>query len=388
MSNIEHNDVFELLAIDMDMPQEEIKDTLLSKGTNEFIHFIKKKNLWIHKTELKLTHELKDEYGKTLINKGIPINKYLTSLLDRYVKDDKFSTTPLCIECTDSVLRMYRGKTSDKVNYLMDNYVYQQDTSLMLLEHDPSIKDSFNGVINELTSTPKGICTFLKMLSNFNENKHMIINSLSSSLVTLCLASQTKNKSQESSETLINKAGILCLLQNIADIAGDKLCGMSSPDIIKMLINDEAMEVALATYIASANDDAPPVFSKLINKTNYHLRMLVTVRLFVDLLAEYDTDPQNLEIHKALHELAERGGHADKEIVSIIGKLFLPEAKHLILEHAYKIKNSCANFPIIWSTVGDMLPVKFLCTTESCNYSGGHKTLISKDVSITVKKYR
>ncbi len=55
----------------------------------------------------------------------------------------------------------------------------------------------------------------------------------------------------------------------------------------------------------------------------------------------------------------QKGGHADKEIVSIIGKLFLPEAKHLILEHAYKIKNSCANFPIIWSTVGDMLPVKF-----------------------------
>ncbi len=46
MSNIEHNDVFELLAIDMDMPQEEIKDTLLSKGTNEFIHFIKKEKIF------------------------------------------------------------------------------------------------------------------------------------------------------------------------------------------------------------------------------------------------------------------------------------------------------------------------------------------------------
>ncbi|PLX69734.1 MAG: hypothetical protein C0603_02020 [Denitrovibrio sp.] len=383
MTNITHNNVFEMLSVDMDIPQNEIKDILLSKGTDDFIHYIKNQDLWIHKTELILTKEVKDIHGKILINSGISINKYLVSLLERYVKDDKFTTSELSIECTDPVLSMYRDKSYKKINNIMDNYIYKEDTALLLLEKDKNIKTSFNNSVEQIISTPKGICTFLKMLENFKENKSSILNSLRSSLITLGLASYSGNKNQESCDILSVKSGILCILQNISEVSGDQLCGLSSPDIVKMLVNDDAMEQALALY-GNITDDAAPIFSDAVNRHNYYLRILVTVNLFVELIAESNTDAHNLEVHKALHELAERR-YADLEITTLLSKLFLPEVKHLILQEAYEIKKKCVNCPIIWSTVGDMLPVRFLCTTESCDYSGSHKTLISNDVIISAK---
>jgi len=381
MNTIEHNNVFELLSVDMDIPHHEIKDILISKGTKEFVGYLKKCDLWIHKTDLILSSEIKDSFGKVLINKGIPLNKYLTSLLERYVKDDKFSTSPFFIECTDDVLKMYRGKSYDKINTILDNHIYTKDTYALLFDSNPLIKDSFKNVVDEILTTPKGICTMLRILGGFSDYQDSISNSINSAFITLALSSYSCNKSMETSSTLANKAGIACLLQNITEIAGDHLCDSSAVEIIRTLVNDETLEQAVAMH-QSATYESAPIFSDQVNRTNYYLRVMVTVSLFVDLVYQNKTNAQNLEVHKSLYELADNG-YADKEVAAILGKMFLPEAKYLILEYAYKIKGKCINFPVIWSTVGDMLPVKFLCTTDSCQNAGSHKTFIPKDVNIT-----
>lgn len=378
MSNIEHRDIFELLAIDLDMPPEKVAEMLRSKGASAFTGFLKKKDFLINSSDLYLSSEIKDPHGKVLINSGIPLNKYLSSLLDKYVRDDQFTTSPFTIDCNENVLHLYQKKSKDKVNKIISEYIYKNNSYSAMFDNIPSVKSEFDSVMDNITANPKGVCTILRMTSSFETKPDLVLNSINSSLITLGLSSFANPVVTESSKTLSMKAGIVCLLQRIKDIAGEYFCESSSGEIIRTLVNDESLEQAVIMQ-NNADLDAAPIFSDKINRRNYYLRVLVTVSLFVDLVYQNKTDAQNLEVHKSLYELSEQG-YADKEITILLGKLFLPEAKYLILEHAYEIKNKCPKGPVIWSSVGDMLPVKFLCLHETCTHSGTHKTFIPKDV--------
>jgi len=380
MQNLEHEDIFEVLSIDLDLSPGKVKNILINKGTNDFKRYLKTKDLYLHKTDLILSSEIKDQYGKTLINKGIPLNKYMTSLLERYVKDSSFKTSPFLIECTEEALKMYRGKATDKMNSIIENHVYSSDEYAELFEKAKHIKYDFQNVLDTIMQSPKGISTLLKITSSFSDHKDIVLNSINSSLVTLGLADISGYKSSETGKIVTTKTGIVCMLKSINEISESSLCDNTSAEIVRMLVKDETLEQAAIMH-SSATYDSAPIFTDSVNRTNYYLKMLVTVSLFVDLVYQNKTDAHNLEVHKSLYELAELG-YADREVTSLLGKLFLPEAKALMLEYAYKLKTKCKYEPAIWSTVGDMLPVKFICTKDSCVNAGSHKTFIPKDIVI------
>jgi hypothetical protein len=379
MDNFEHRDIFELLSVDMNLGRLDVKDILLTKGTSAFMEYLKKLDLFIHKTELILDSEIRDANSKILINSGISINKYLPTLLERYVRDDQFATSPFHIKSTENSLNMYRGRAYEKLDKILDHYIYGEDTFGNLINSNPQVRNDFRGIVDNVMSTPKGISAMLKFMGGFDRHKELVINSMNSSLISLGLAS-VSNKPTDVSKVLATKAGTVCLFQNIKEIAGNEFRESNAGDIIRSLINDETLEQAVLMFANNTHDSAP-IFSDKINRTNYYLRVLVTVSLFVDLVYQNKTNAHNLEVHKSLYELAE-DGYADREITVMLGKLFLPEAKYLILEHAYSIRNKCGEKPVIWSSVGDMLPVKFLCRKETCQHCGQHKTFIPKDVHI------
>lgn len=380
MNNIEHKDIFELLSVDLDMPREDIRHILVSKGASGFVQYLKTRNSLVSSSELLLNSEIKDTYGKILINSDIPLNKYITSLLDKYIKDDKFETSSFMIKATEKCLNMYKAKSYEKINKVLNGYVYCNDNYCVLYDNIPGIREEFEHVLDNIMSSPRGICTLIKMFSGFDDHKDTIVNSIISSQITLGLSHLMHSKASDAARMMSAKAGIVCLMKNVKDIAGEHICESSSAEIVRGLINDDALEQAAIMH-ESATHDSAPVFSDKLNRTNYYLRMLVTVSLFVDLVYQNKTDAQNLEVHKSLYELSEQG-YADREITMMLGKLFLPEVKAMILEKAYDIKSRCSSCPVIWSTVGDMLPVKFICMKDSCEHSGTHKTYIPKDVHI------
>lgn len=380
MSNIEHKNIFDLLSVDLDMSPEKLKEMLQQRGTTDFVNFLKSRDMWIHHTDLYLKTEIKDTHGKVLINSGIPINKYLNQLLDKYVKDDRFVTSPFTIDCTENILNLYRSKSVEKMNKILNNYVYNIDSYAALYENYPVIKSEFSDVMSQVLSNTKGICTMLRMNAAFDEKSELIVNSLNSTMISLGLASCANPVQTESSRMLSHKTGIAAMLSKIKDIAGDSFCESTSAEVINTLINDDSIEQAVI-MLNNADYDSAPIFTDKVNKMNHYLRILVTVSLFVDLVFQNKTDAHNLEVHKSLYELSDLG-YADKETTILLGKMFLPEIKAIMLEQAYNIKNMCSRKPVIWSSVGDMLPVKFICKHEDCGNIGTHKTYIPKDVMI------
>ncbi|WP_303850516.1 hypothetical protein [Seleniivibrio woodruffii] len=390
MKNIEHNNIFELISLDTGLSEDELPAKLRSMGRRSFIDYAVKNGFSLVGTSMPFGSEVRDPNGKVLINSGVPIGKYFEALLDRYVNDDRFNTSTITIECTSDVLNYYRSKTYERIGMILNDFIFSQDkyssfyTKIKENMFDVKAIDVFNRAVDHMLASPDGITAMVKIFKNSVEKREMITDNFNSAFISLALAPYSRNLliSDESGGFLM-KIALTSILQNIAELMDCKNqdCTDRSAQIAKSLINDDSVEEAIRMKIYADGDKSVPIFTDQVNRKNFFLRMLVTVNLFVELVKINKTDPHNLEVHKSLYELSELG-YADKEMVTFISKLFLPAVKSLVLEYAYKIKNSCGADPVIWSTIGDMLPVKFLCPKPDCLHAGQHKTFIPEDVKI------
>ncbi|TCK60796.1 hypothetical protein [Seleniivibrio woodruffii] len=391
MKNIEHNNIFELIALDTGLSEDELPTRLRSMGRRSFVEYTSKNGLSLLKNPMSFGSEVTDPTGKILINSGVPVGKYFEALLDRYVNDDRFHTSPIKIECTSDVLNYYRSKSYERVGMILNDFVFTQDkfatfySKIKENKFDIKAMDVFNRAIDHMLSSPDGIMAMVKLFKNATEKRELITDNINSAFISLVLSPFARhNILTDDSGGFLMKIALTSIMQNIAELMD---CGYNpdcidrSAKIAKSLINDDTVEEAIRMKTYADGDKSVPIFFDQVNRKNFFLRLLVTVNLFVELVKINKTDPANLEVHKSLYELAELG-YADREMVSFIGKLFLPAVKSLVLEYAYKIKNSCGADPIIWSTIGDMLPVKFLCPKAECLHTGQHKTFIPEDVKI------
>jgi hypothetical protein len=391
MKNIDHNNIFELISLDTGLSENDLQTKLRSMGRRSFVDYATKNGLTLVSTSMPFGAEVKDPNGKVLINAGVPVGKYFEVLLDRYVNDDRFHTSTISIECTSDVLNYYRTKTYERIGTILNDFIFSQDkystfySRIKENKFDIKAVDVFNRAIDHVLASPDGIMAMVKIFKNSTEKRELITDNFNSAFISLALAPFSRNMLiGDESGGFLSKIALTSILQNIAelmDCGQNSDCIERSASIAKTLINDDSVEEAIRMKTYADGDKSVPIFTDQINRKNYFLRMLVTVNLFVELVKINKTDPHNLEVHKSLYELAELG-YADKEMVTFISKLFLPAVKSLVLEYAYKIKNSCGADPVIWSTIGDMLPVKFLCPKPDCLHAGQHKTFIPEDVKI------
>ncbi len=390
MKNIEHNNIFELISLDTGLSEDDLLARLRSMGRRSFIEYAARNGFSLVGTAMPFGSEVLDPNGKVLINSGVPIGKYLEALLDRYVNDDRFHTSSITIECTSDVLNYYRNKTYERIGMILNDFIFSQDkynsfyTKIKENRFDVKAIDVFNRAIDHMLASPEGISAMVKIFKNSVEKRELITDNFNSAFISLALAPYSRNLLiGDESGGFLMKIALTSILQNIAELMDCKNqdCIDRSAYIAKSLINDDSVEEAIRMKIYADGDKSVPIFTDQVNRKNFFMRMLVTVNLFVELVKINKTDPHNLEVHKSLYELSELG-YADKEMVTFISKLFLPAVKSLVLEYAYKIKNSCGADPVIWSTIGDMLPVKFLCPKPDCLHAGQHKTFIPEDVKI------
>ena len=390
MNLIEHGSIFELLSLDTSISEESLKEKLISMGRKSFMDFMIKNGLSIHNTGISLGGEIRDAGGSVLINTGVPVAKYLESLLERYYNDVKFRTSPIKIACTDDVLNFYREKSIERVSSIMADHIYPQSeycdfyNKVKAKETEIDSLDVFNRSIEYMLTNPDGIKAMVNIFKNSDTQKELLTDNINSLFISLNIAPFCRQSLiRDESGGILVKIALTSLLQDIASLMNCKThnCVEQSAMIAKSLINDDVIEEAIRVKHCFDKESNVPIFSDSINKSNLFLRILITVNQFIEIVKINKTDPSNLEVHKFMYELAELG-YADKEVTVYLSRLFLPQVKHLVLQYAYTIKNSCSSNPIIWSTIGDMLPVKFLCSKESCVHSGQHKTYIPDDVKI------
>ncbi|MCD8553316.1 hypothetical protein [Seleniivibrio sp.] len=391
MRNIEHNNIFELISLDTGISESDLITKLRSMGRRSFLDYAAKNGLTLIGTSMPFGSEVFDPNGKILINSGVPIGKYLDALLDRYVNDDRFQTSSISIKCTSDVLSYYRSKTYERIEMILNDFIFSQNQYSSfydkIKENMLEVKalDVFNRAVDHMLASSDGITAMVKIFKNATDKRELITDNFNSAFISLALTPFSRNiLIGDESGGFLTKIALTSILQNIAqlmDCDNNQDCMERSAQIAKSLINDDSVEDAIRIKTYADGDKSVPIFADQINRKNFFLRMLITVNLFVELVKINKTDPHNLEVHKSLYELAELG-YADKEMVSFISKLFLPAVKSLVLEYAYKIKNSCGADPVIWSTIGDMLPVKFLCPKPNCLHAGQHKTFIPEDVKI------
>lgn len=391
MNIIEHADIFELLSLDTGMSEEVLKEKLAKLGRKSFLGFAEENGMTLHKTGISFGNEVKDNNGNILINKDVPVGKYLDSLLERYTKDTKFSTSPVHIACTSEILTYYREKSVGRVDNILNTTIYTQDkytefyNKIRSKETEVNARDVFDRAIIHMLSGSAGIGTMVKIFKNADSKRDLLTDCINSSFISICIAPYCRqNLINSDSGGVLVKIALTSMLQDIADLMNcgkNKNCIERSAKIAKSLLNDDIIEEAISVKHCYDRENSVPVFNDSQNRNNLYLRILLTVNRFIEIIKINKTDPANLEVHKFMYELSELG-YVDKDVTAYLSKLFLPAVKYLVLQYAYTIKNTCSADPIIWSTIGDMLPVKFLCPKPDCVNAGQHKTYIPDDVKI------
>lgn len=397
MNHIAHENIFEYLAVDLDTDEDSLKEKLKSMGTQSFISYLKNKELSLYKTQTVLSTELRDMLGNVLINKDIPLDKYLDTLLDRYVSDEDFITSPFAIQTSDEILRIYRGKVTTKINGEIDKMLTTQDKYkkfyAMLQSGELKAKDQFDGFMRSLMVNSDGISFMLKMIKSIDGNMEIFVQTTNSTFICIALALMHINKTKSvNQKVFLDKVACASFLQNSGVFTGlvthnaDPAEGAKkSAMIASKLCNDEYVTEAIRERTNYQDAEGTPVFGSVISRKNFHKSLLMTANLFVDIVKKNRFSPESIEVHKAMYELAKQG-YADPKIVSLISELFLPRLKHQLLEYAFKIQDQCKEKPVIWGVAGDMLPIKFICGLPDCKNAGNHKTLIPQDVEIIADK--
>jgi len=365
MGSIKHENIFEFISIDTGASVETLKDTLVSKGTSAFISFCEKSNPVLMKSELSLKYELKDYKGNTLINKDIPVKKYFNCLLDRYTKDSDFSTSPLFINNSEDILNLYRQKITETLSDFFKNKVKIPD---LLNEKHPDINERFSKLLNMIMNSENGISALMKVISD-QSSIEKLVRSLNASVITIGMCAAKSSRTTADRQMTAKILEILLIL-SLED--GKLLCS----DYL-----DESLEKVLDVITETSFMDTP-IFKDRSLKTSYYIRVLVTSLIFIELAEKTGGEVTNIDLYKTMYELSE-SGYADRDIACSIAKLFLPESKAMVLDHAYSIRCKCDNNPTIWTATGDMLPVRIICSNP-CGNNSNHKTYIPNDIEIKV----
>lgn len=377
MNKIEHKDIFELFSINTGLPAGEIRKIIMSIGAKNFLtNYVSTQNLLINNPDMILGSEITDANGKILINSGVPLSKYLYSLLDKYAKDDKFSASSFKINCTQKLLDMYSAEAEKMFLKALETGVFTNHRVKALLASHPDIKSDLSEIVKYMLRTPAGVNILLKVLFSYENDKKSLFDPIYMMMIAV------RAISDQSAHMYMLKAGTACFLTNMWSRFAEELSEAGKNLTIKTLINDSELEQAVLTDVAHGNSIA--ILNTDVLKNNYFLRLLKTVRLFTDLVNDSKIGTGDLEVHKTLYEISERG-YADPEITTLLGKIFLPKIKHIVLRHAYNIKKKSECEGIIWTFAGDMLPVRFICMDENCPDCGTHKTFIPKDINITAR---
>lgn len=393
MDHIAHENIFEYLSVDLDMDEEDLRNKLCDMGTEPFVEYLKNKDLSLFKTETVLSTELRDSKDHVLINKNIPLDKYLATLLDRYVLDSNFTTTPFSIQSSDEILMIYRDKATTKINNELAKAISVQGKYKRfyskIAKGEIKTRDEFDGFIRQMLSSIDGITYMLKMIKNIDFNKITFTKTVNSTFISLAVAMMHAGRSKGfNTRLLLKNVSTVCFMQSSAVFTGrvekeaelESIC-IQSANIAKAVHKDEAITEAIRDRHSYRTEDGDPIFHKGNAGKNFLKDLVMTVNIFTDIVRNNQFSPESLEVHKAMFELAKHG-YADAGIVRLIGELFLPKLKYQLLEYAFKIQDECPEKPIIWGVAGDMLPIRFICKRGDCEYSGLHKTLIPEDVIV------
>lgn len=375
------------------MPESAIMDKLFDCGTGGFIDFLKQKEISMFKTPMLLGKELRDTYGNVLINKDIPVDKYIESLLERYVHDSEFRTSNFSVQSSDGVLSVYRSKVNTKIFAEMDKIAVSQEKFRQFYEHIESkttIRQNFKAFMDMIMSSSDGVSVMLKYIKNLGHNGDTFAQTANSTFLSLTLSSMYLQKSKAISEkdAFLNKVAYSAFLQNAGMLTGSVVdeadimqkCRLAA-EIASSLCKDPNVYDAILNRHSYTDNEARPVFKNAKNRSNTYMRIMMTANLFIDIVRKNKYATDSIEVHKAMYELAE-SGYADYDIVQLLAELFLPKIKHRLLEYAFKVQKTCPTKPIIWGMAGDMMPIKLICGKKDCVHAGLHKTLIPADVRI------
>jgi len=392
MNHIAHENIFEYLSVDMDLEEDDLRQKLSELGTNAFMDYLRHKEVSLFKTPTLLHTELRDTMGSVLINKEIPLDKYLDTLLDRYVLDEYFVTTPFAIKTSDEILRIYKEKATIRVNSELEKTVVKQKKFKRFYKKmergEVKSQEQFNSFMGELLSNTDGISFMLKMIKRIDFHKEVFIQTTNSMFITVAVAMLHASKSKSIDlRNFLNKVTCSSFLQNAGLFSG-LVSSKTNPVekskksalVATKLCKDESVAEAIRERHSYTNDEGEPIF-KSNGSGNMYKNLLLTVNLFVDIVKKNQFSPESLEVHKAMYTLSKQG-YADPTVVNLLGELFLPRLKHQLLDHAFQIQEKCKEMPVIWGVAGDMLPIKFICPREDCQDAGSHKTLIPQDIKI------
>jgi hypothetical protein len=393
MQVISHDNIFELISVDIDMAEEELKEKLMELGTNNFMDFLKNKELSMFSTPMLLGTEIKDQLGSVLINKNIPLDKYMETLLDRYIHDEFFMTTSFTIQTSNDVIKVYKDKATTRINNQLERTMHKQEKFKgfykKVLSGEIKTKDQFDNFIHKVLSESNGITLMLKIIKNLDFFKDAFSQTANSTFLCLTIAAMYAESSKVTNHSeFMQKVACTSFFQNAGLLAGtvsnatnNNEKSQKAANIVAMLCRDDSIIEAVRNKYNYTDDDNNPVFKNINHKSNICMKILMTVNIFTDLINKNKLGPENIEVHKAMYDLAQHG-YADPEIVKLLGQLFLPRLKYSLLEYAFKVQDQCNVKPIIWGVAGDMLPIKFICSKTDCLHTGMHKTLVPEDIKI------
>jgi hypothetical protein len=392
MQTIAHSNIFEMLATDLDMSEGLLRDRLVAQGASEFVKFLRFSGITPFSHNISMASELRDMGGNILINKDVPVDKYIESLLERYAENPAFMTTSFNVQIPDEVMELYRLRVSGKINRTVAKI--KNSAGKFKAFHDyadqrTSIGKSLEGFLEKLMETAEGTSIMLKMVRSIDSHMELFSNTVYSTFLGLIVTSMQIGRMQEFADkdyflhnmtftTFMQYSGIFSgYAMEDSDAA---LKSHQSAQIAAQLCRDPQVHRAIQHRYVYTTKDGSPVFSLQANAENPFMRTLMTVNLFVDIVKKNKYTTGSIEVHKVMYELA-YAGYADIECVKMLGRLFLPQIKQQLLEYAFRTRQACPQKPLVWGITGDMMPVRIICDKE-CKYSGLHKTFIPEKQSL------
>ncbi|MCD8553170.1 hypothetical protein [Seleniivibrio sp.] len=393
MQTISHANVFEMLAADLDLSEGTLRDRLTVQGASEFVKYLKYHNISIFTHNVPMANELRDMGGNILINKDVPVEKYIESLLERYVANPSFITSSFAVQVSDEVLELYRLKVEGRIERALDrvkNAGGKFKAFHEYVDHKTKIGKSLESFLAKVMDNAKGITVLLKMARNIDGHMNMFSNSVYTTFLGLIIASMHLNRlsSVTDKEYFMHNMTFTTFMQYSGIFTGyamedsdASLKSHQSAQIASELCRDPQVYRAILHRYSYRDDNEIPVFNIQENAENPFMRILMTVNLFVDIVKKNKYTTGSIEVHKVMYELA-YAGYADIDSVKLLGRLFLPMKKQQLLEYAFKLRQACPQKPLVWGITGDMMPVRLICDKE-CAYSGLHKTFIPEKQSIS-----
>jgi hypothetical protein len=392
MQTIAHSNVFEMLAADLDMSEGALRDRLTAQGAPEFVKYLKYHNISIFNHNVPMASELRDMGGNILINKDVPVEKYIESLLERYVVNPAFMTTSFSVQVSDEVLELYRLRVEGRIDRALEKVRNSGGKFKAFHEYvdgKTKVGKSLEGFLAKVMDSAKGIAVMLKMVRNIDSHMNMFSNSVYTTFLGLIISSMHLNRLSDltDKEYFIHNMTFTTFMQYSGIFSGyamedsdAALKSHQSAQIAAELCRDPQVYRAVLNRYSYKDENDIPVFNIQENAENPFMRILMTVNLFVDIVKKNKYTTGSIEIHKIMYELA-YAGYADIDSVKLLGRLFLPAMKQQLLEYAFKLRQACPQKPLVWGITGDMMPVRLICDKE-CAYSGLHKTFIPERQSI------